>query len=300
MDFEQVRIFIVLVQEKTFLGAANRLQTSRSRVRRKLDQLEQAAGTTLLLRESGSLELTPAGEVLARRGRALLTDAEYLLSHVHEVGSTPTGRLGVALPLGPPSATAVEACSVLQARYPDLEIEVFFAAHPTHLLPDRAEVAITYQGALERGMEVIELNEVPMRLFAGPGYLERHGRPESPDHLSLNRLACWKHDDASRTSLLLSGGRSLKVSPRVLSEDPTFLHRLALHSDYLAYAPDLPALREPELATLLVEEVRGAVRERLVIPEVLADLPRVQAFVEFCQASKAAELASAVDAAPQI
>lgn len=292
MDFEQVRIFIVLVQEKTFLGAAKRLATSRSRVRRKLDQLEEATGTTLLLRESGSLELTPAGEVLARRAQALLTDAEHLVSHVREVGTSPTGRLRIALPLGPPSPVCLEACSVLQTRYPHLAVEVFFAARPVRLLPERAEIAITYEGTIDRGMEVIELNEIPMRLFAGPGYLNRYGRPEAPEDLSLNRLACWQHDDASRSSVLLSGGRSLSVSPRVLSEDPTFLHNLTTQSDYLAYAPDLPALRDPAISTLLVEEVRGAVRERLVIPAVLADLPRVQAFTEFCQLSKSAELPS--------
>jgi DNA-binding transcriptional LysR family regulator len=289
MDFEQVRIFMVLVQEKTFLGAAKRLGTSRSRIRRKLDQLEGATGTALLHRESGSLALTPAGEVLARRARSLLMDAEVLVSRVREVGTSPAGRLPIALPLGPPSALCLEACSVLQTRYPHLEIEVFFDARPTRLLPKRAEIAITYEANLDRGLEVTELNEIPMRLFAGPRYIERHGRPENPDDLSLNRLACWQHDDASRTSLLLSGGRSRAVSPRVLSEDPTFLCQLAVESDYLAYAPDLPALRHPSLSTLLVEEIRGAVRERLVVPEVLADLPSVQAFAEFCQTAKAAE-----------
>ena len=134
-----------------------------------------------------------------------------------------------------------------------------------------------------------------MRLFAGPSYLERHGRPESPDELFLQRLACWEHDEASRTSVLLSGGRSLSVSPRVLSEDPSLLHRLAIESDYVAYAPDLPALRDASLATLLVEEVRGVVWERLVIPEVLADLPRVQAFAEYCQMAKSTEIPTVVD-----
>lgn len=290
MDFEQVRIFMVLVQEKTFLGAAKRLGTSRSRIRRKLDQLEEATGTALLLREGGSLRLTPAGEVLARRGRSLITDAETLITHVREVGNTPTGQLRIALPLGPPSTVCLEACSVLQTRYPELEVEVFFAARPTRLLPHRAEIAWTYEATLERGLEVVELTEVPMRLFAGETYLARHGRPESVEDLALNRLACWQHDEASRNSILLSGGRTLAVTPRVLSEDPTFLHRLARESDYVAYAPDLPALRDPSVSTLLVEEVRGAVRERLVIPEVLADLPRVQAFVEYCQLAKNSDL----------
>lgn len=290
MDFEQVRIFMVLVQERTFLGAANRLGTSRSRVRRKLDQLELATGTPLLIRERGALALTPAGEVLARRGRALLKDAETLITRVREVGNLPTGQLRIALPLGPPASVCLDACSVLQTRYPELKVEVFFAARPTRLLPDRAEVAWTYEETFERGMEIVELSEVPMRLFAGEIYLERHGRPESVEDLALNRLACWQHDEASRNSVLLSGGRTLAVTPRVLSEDPTFLHRLAKESDYVAYAPDLPALTDASVSTLLVEEVRGAVRERLVIPEVLADVPRVQAFVEFCQLAKSADL----------
>jgi len=286
MDFEQVRIFMVLIQEKTFLGAANRLGTSRSRVRRKLDRLEEATGTKLLHREGGALRLTPAGEVLARRGQRILVAANTLITHVREVGNLPTGRLGIALPLGPPSAMCLEACSVLQTRYPELEVEFFFAVRPTRLLPDRAELAWTYEEDIESGLEVIELSDIPMRLFAGEIYLKRHGRPESVDDLALNRLACWQHDEASRNSILLSEGRTLNVVPRVLSEDPTLLHRLAKDSDYVAYAPDLPALRDPTVSTLLVEEVRGAVRERLVVPEVLADLPRVQAFVEYCQLVK--------------
>jgi molybdenum-dependent DNA-binding transcriptional regulator ModE len=53
MDFEQLRIFLILAEEGTYLGAANRLATSRSRVRRKLDQLEREAATPLIIRDGG-------------------------------------------------------------------------------------------------------------------------------------------------------------------------------------------------------------------------------------------------------
>ena len=78
MDFEQLRIFMVLAEEGTYLGAANRIATSRSRVRRKLDQLEHEAGTPLIYRDQGILRPTPAGEVLVRRGSELLDDADQL------------------------------------------------------------------------------------------------------------------------------------------------------------------------------------------------------------------------------
>jgi DNA-binding transcriptional LysR family regulator len=292
MDFEQMRIFTVLAEERTFLGAANRLQTSRSRVRRKLDQLEEAAGTRLVSRESSGLTLTAAGEVLLRRGRTLLVDAEHLLAHVRDVGNVPTGRLRIASSLGPPSMASVEACSALQTRYPDLEIEVLFAERPTSLLPERAELALTFEENVGPGHDIIELGEIPMRLFAGPEYIDRHGRPESPEELVLNRLAVWRPDAAPLTQLPLAGGRMLPVAPKVTCEDPAFVHRLARDHDYLAYAPDLVPLRSPSVSTLLVEEVRGAVRERLVIPEVLADLPRVQAFADLCQIAKSTDPAS--------
>ena len=104
MDFEQLRIFMILAEEGTYLGAANRIATSRSRVRRKIDQLESEAGTALIYRDQGILRPTAAGEVLVRRGRELLEDADQLITHVHEVGETPTGRLKIAMPTGPPTA----------------------------------------------------------------------------------------------------------------------------------------------------------------------------------------------------
>jgi len=289
MDFEQMRIFMVLAEERTFLAAASRLHTSRSRVRRKLDQLEVMAGTDLLTREASGLSLTPAGEVLLRRGRALLADAEQLMAHVRDVGNVPTGELRIALTPGPASEACVVACSILQARYPQLEIEILFSARPTRLLPERAEVALTFEDSIPPRNEVIELNEIPMRLFAGDGYLNRHGMPESPEDLSLHRLAAWRYDARSPNHLPLSGGRRFPISPVLTSEDAALVHRLARERDYLAYAPDLTGMRAPSVSTLLVEEVRSVVRERLVFPQVLAELPRVQAFVELCQAGKEAE-----------
>ncbi len=286
MDFDQIRIFMVLAEERTFLGAANRLETSRSRVRRKLDQLERAAGTPLLSRETSGLVLTPAGEVLARRGRALLQDAERLISSVHEIGTQPTGRLRLALPLGPPAAAWIDALAELQSRHLQLEVEVSFDARPSRLLPTRAEVALTFEEQIAGGHEVVELAETPMRLLAGDGYLSAHGRPATSADLSLERVASWRPHDAWPDSLPLAGGRRVPLSPRVASNDASLPMRLALEGDYLAYVPDPWPRLDPKLERLLPEEVRGVVRERLVVPEVLADLPRVRAFVEECQHAK--------------
>ena len=181
MDFEQLRIFMVLAEEGTFLGAANRLATSRSRVRRKLDQLEAAAGTALLLRDQGSLRPTRAGEVLVARGSVLLAAADQLIRSVHDVGVEPSGRLRIALPIGRPPDGWSRACHALQTHYPDLEIETYSSARPTDLLPSPAEIALTFDDEIPGGCHGVAVGEFPMRLLASETYLARHGHPEKPE-----------------------------------------------------------------------------------------------------------------------
>ncbi|MCA9501780.1 MAG: LysR family transcriptional regulator [Spirochaetaceae bacterium] len=285
MDFEQLRIFMVLAEEGTFLGAANRLATSRSRVRRKLDQLEAAAGTALLLRDQGSLRPTRAGEVLVARGSVLLAAADQLIRSVHDVGVEPSGRLRIALPIGRPPDGWSRACHALQTHYPDLEIETYSSARPTDLLPSPAEIALTFDDEIPGGCHGVAVGEFPMRLLASETYLARHGHPEKPEDLRHHRLAIWRTHGRDADRLLLCDGRSLRVTPVFVSDEPRLVHRVALSGDAIAYLPALPDLIDPALESLLADELAGFVRETLVIPDVLADLPRVQRFVDLTRSA---------------
>jgi DNA-binding transcriptional LysR family regulator len=283
MDFEQLRILLVLAEEQTFLGAATRLSTSRSRIRRKLDQLEADAQTPLLSREPSGLVLTPAGEALARRGRALLDDAEHLISHVRDVGSEPTGCIKIALSHAPTPVGWDAACSRVLARFPKLRIEFLFSGTPSTLLPGRAEIAFTFEESLPSGCTAFELREVPMRLLASEGYVAAHGVPSEPEELHAHRVAVWRVPGRAVEQLTLRSGRVSTLAPDLISEDPLQLYRMVVAGDCLGYLPELPQLDDPSLKELFVEEIVGGVREQLVVPDILADIPRVVCFVELCQ-----------------
>ena len=282
MDFEQLRIFLVLAEEQTFLGAANRLETSRSRVRRKLDQLEQDAGTALVNRGQTGLTLTPAGESLARRGRSLLEDARHLIAHVRDVGTEPTGRLPIAMPLAPSPPGWEEACQRALSSYPGLTIELLQAESPTRLLPTRAELAVTFESETPHGCSIVPMGEYPMRLVASDRYLSRFGVPDSLDALQQHRVAIWQRPDEPDGDLPLRDGRRLQVGVRLTSRDPRPLFRLAVDGECIAYLPALPPLDDPALKALFVDDVIGAAIQQLVIPDIFADLPRVQRFAALC------------------
>jgi DNA-binding transcriptional LysR family regulator len=283
MDFEQLRIFMVLAEEGTYLGAANRIATSRSRVRRKLDQLEHEAGTPLIYRDQGILRPTPAGEVLVRRGSELLDDADQLISHVHEVGTAPTGRLKIAMPIGRPTAGWDPIRQSLQDRFSDLQIELLFDRTPTGLLPGRAEIAITYDEEIPRGCKAIELGCYPMRLLVGGRYLASHGCPESIEELREHRLAMWRSPNQPVGRIPRKDGRSLRIDPHFVTDDPVVLYQMSIEGAFISYLPDLPELIDPSLKTLFDDQLLETVHARAMIPDILADLPRIREFIELTQ-----------------
>lgn len=283
MDFEQLRIFMVLVEEGTYLGAANRIATSRSRVRRKLDQLEREAGTPLIYRDQGLLHPTPAGEVLVQRGKHLIDDADELISHVHEIGTKPTGRLKVAMPIGPPTAGWEPIRRNLQNQFPDLHIELLFDPVPTGLLPGKADIAISYDEALPRGCSAIEIGSYSMRLFVGARYIAAHGSPESIEELTKHRVAMWRSPNQPFGRIPRADGRLLQLDPHFLTDDPAVLYQMSIDGAFISYLPDFPHLIDPSLKTLFDDRLVETVHERVLIPDVLADLPRIHEFIELTQ-----------------
>lgn len=283
MDFEQLRIFLVLAEEHTFLGAATRLGTSRSRVRRKLDQLELDAGTALVSREQSGLILTPAGEALVSRGYSLLEEARHLISHVREVGSEPTGCLKIGMPVAPLPIGWNATCQRAQVQFPKLRIECIYSESPASLLPNRAEVALTFEDRRPDGCSVFDMGEFSMRLVMSDAYLETHPTPTSLDALREHRVAAWRLPNRPVEQIPLRSGRLFEFEPSLISGAPADLHERVMAGECIGYLPRLPQLDDPSLKTLFADEVAGTVHEWLAVPHVLADVPRVKCFVEMCQ-----------------
>lgn len=74
--FENIKIFIEIVDAGSFAQAAENLQIHRPAVTKALQQLEQESGVRLLQRTTRRLYLTPEGEEFYRRSKPLLSQAD--------------------------------------------------------------------------------------------------------------------------------------------------------------------------------------------------------------------------------
>ncbi|MGI5936654.1 MAG: LysR family transcriptional regulator [Oscillospiraceae bacterium] len=96
MNLEQLKIFISVVEHRSFTKAAESLYISHSTTSRNVAALEEYLGVQLLLRDNRSVRLTTAGEILYNEGVKLLKKIESIESSVKNAGLGIFGKLSVA------------------------------------------------------------------------------------------------------------------------------------------------------------------------------------------------------------
>lgn len=95
VTLRQIEIFAAVAEHLHFARAAEALHISQPTVSQEIGRLERALGVPLFDRSRRAASLTPAGEVLAGEGRALLQEVERVVSRVrlHEESRLRTVRL---------------------------------------------------------------------------------------------------------------------------------------------------------------------------------------------------------------
>lgn len=87
IEMDLLRAFLVVAQDLNITHAAKRLFVTQQTLSGKLQRLEHALGTTLLVRTTRGVVLTRAGEMLAAEGLALVLDLDALAARVRSAAS---------------------------------------------------------------------------------------------------------------------------------------------------------------------------------------------------------------------
>ncbi|MCK9249913.1 MAG: LysR family transcriptional regulator [Solirubrobacteraceae bacterium] len=201
LDLRKVTHFLAVADERSFTRAAERLFLSQQALSTSIRRLEQELGVTLLERTTRRVDLTAAGEALARDGRGLVAAAATAVRRARQaaggtrelrVGHSPAVRgeevsdVTARLVAGD---TAPEAAVVITARmlYPaDLvdglrsgDLDLAFARHmePPAGLAARTIAELPLRVALHRDhaladrprLAVADLADHPIVVWGEPG-----------------------------------------------------------------------------------------------------------------------------------
>lgn len=119
-----LRLFVAVVEERSFTGAALRENATQSGVSQQVRRLEDRFGVRLIVRERGGVRPTPAGDRLYRRAVALLYAAAELDPEMRGYAAGIEGEAVVGLMSALTRCTLGPALRDFMARHPNASVRV--------------------------------------------------------------------------------------------------------------------------------------------------------------------------------
>ncbi len=166
MDIElrHLRAFVAVAEELNFTRAAKRLFIAQQALSANIRQLEDRIGAKLLERNTRSVSLTTAGEVLLGQARLLLADADTVVAATRAAGAmrTPLTVGFVAAVNHPEMSHALDRFS---ESHPEVDLMINFGDQldPTGGLHEgQADVAFVYGPFDHRGLDLTPLYSEPL------------------------------------------------------------------------------------------------------------------------------------------
>jgi DNA-binding transcriptional LysR family regulator len=217
-DLNKLNTFVRVAQRRSFTKAAVELRTRPSVISKRMKELEESLGFSLVNRSTHGLILTDAGEVLFQHCLQFLKEVDHYVVERRNIDAGPFGTL------------RVQAGSDY-ARYVLVPLVMKFANHQpavrVHLsvLPDDGssadegtDIIVSSQKPVSPGLLGHDLGPIEYVVCASPAYLRTSGRPKSPkdlrDHNCLtdlySGLKAWPFQDSSgrRTQVEVKGSLS--------------------------------------------------------------------------------------------
>lgn len=305
--------FIKVVESGSIVGAAKALGVSAAAVSQTINRLEAHLGVRLLQRTTRSMALTENGAVYYEKVRKIAADLDAAQSSISRAETELQGRLGIASTSAFGRHVLASLIAGFAAQHPRLLIELSTTNGKINHIQDGIDLSLRIKPQLEDGIVARKIVSLPFILCAAPSYLQRAGRPQSPDDLQHHACLAFRYPLDGRFlrwTFMRDGQRfDAPVNATAISDDIDALAQMAVHgagvtrlaefvaAPYLASGQLVPLFEHGDAAGSVVEpmDIYACVQERAAMT------PKVKAFVEYLTVHLAARwpVANVYDEGPK-
>ena len=183
-SYDQLAIFAVVAQERSFTRAAVRLGMSQPALSRAMRQLEERLGVRLLARTTRSVAPTQAGEHLLQVIAPRFDEINSELALLSKFRDRPAGKLRITA--GEHAAIAVlqPVLAWLLPDHPDLSIEIIVDYGLTDIVAEGFDAGVRLGEQVAKDMIAMRIGpDMRMAVIGSPAYFSHYPKPVIPADL---------------------------------------------------------------------------------------------------------------------
>ena len=189
--------FSVIASSGSLGSAARELGITTAAVSKRLAQIEERLGLSLVNRTTRRMSLTPEGEVYLEHARKILGEIDDMEHILWGSTQTPKGLLRVNATLGFGRTQIAPLISEFVKQYPLVDIQLQLSVNPPPITDDLFDVCFRF-GHPPDSRAIAKLIAPNNRIVvASPNYLKKFGVPKTPsDLIKHNCIGIRQGDEA--------------------------------------------------------------------------------------------------------
>ncbi len=287
MDYVRaVTVFLRTAEAGSLTAAARKLGVSLASVSRELAALEAHLGCSLFVRSTRSLALTEHGELFRQRARKIIDDIAEAELALRPATLEASGHIRVAAPALLGRHLLVPIMPAFLKAHPNVQVDLTLSDRALNLIDDGIDVGLHIGSLGDTALRDHKLGDIRIVTCAAPGYLRRHGSPETPHQLRQHdclMFAIDPNDLTWRYQFGASAKTAVRVNVRFRANALEAVVTAALAGVGIVRAPlwyVADHVKAGRLTLVLEKYERPASVVHALFPASRARLPAVRAFID--------------------
>ncbi|HVE08088.1 MAG TPA: LysR family transcriptional regulator [Paraburkholderia sp.] len=288
-NLNDLMYFSQVVEHGGFSAAERVLGISKSRLSRRLTELEASLGVRLLQRSTRKLALTEAGHLFYRHCQAMLSEAQAAVNEVQQLRSSPRGTVRVSVPVTVSQTILSQILPEFMHRYAEVRVSLRVTNRVIDLYEDSVDVALRVRSDPPENANIVvrPLWRTEQMLVGAPSLLSQYVPPLQPADLDRYETLDTPTSDGRHVFHLIApdGTRHAhEHEPRLVTADLATIREAAMAGLGIAALPEMlygAALRSGQLSPVMPGWTLPAPQLYAVFLSRQGMVPAVRAFVDY-------------------
>lgn len=190
INWDDLYYFVVVARTGNLSRAARVLEVNHSTVFRRIAGLESSLGLRLFDRKSDGYELTEAGKIIMEVASQVDEDISALNLRLSGKDFQISGTLRITTTDTLIASFLPPHLLSFRQKYPAIEIDLISDNAFLNLSKQEADIALRLCRNPPQELVGEKIAELGWALYASQGYLDEHGRPDSPEELVNHFIVC--------------------------------------------------------------------------------------------------------------
>lgn len=289
-DLDDFYCFALVVEHGGFSAAERATDIPKSKLSRRVYNLEERLGVRLIQRSSRRFAVTEIGMNVYRHAQVMMGAAQAAHDLVDHLSIQPRGVIKVSLPV---SIAQYEIAKILPdflKMYPEIKVQLIVSNRRVDVINEGVDIALRVRSSLtddDPSLVIRKFEKIEQHLFASQAYLNQFGSPKHPDELTEHRILSMMDEHLDQHLILHNQEnhqKKIKINPIVMGSDLVMLTKLVNQNCGIALLPDTVVqeyIESGELVRVLPEWKAPHGIFHAVYPSRRGLLPAVRVFIDY-------------------